>query len=414
MLTQQGVRLLRFSGGTVFALARRLVGLSVVATLGMGALGTAQATAPSENFSLVPRSTASNEGVTNKQITISIIGGFTSPLGALTEQTYNGALTWQAEVNDHGGINGRKVVLKKVDNHGTPDGAVAACKEVRSNGSFGAVTIEEYGEADCLDAAGIPVIDSNLPAVNPEWHSARAILELNDMGRVQANYLHKTASKKKIGVIQSDDLLVSGQETAFSTQAKKLGLEIVGSEKVRESQSSFVPELQRLRDDGAQTVVMIATIGVLGILRDAKAIGYNAQFTGSGWCVDQLAAVAPDLFQGLSCLSTIATTDSPAYVAYKKASDKYGLKFANTTSAAFYADLKLFGEVARKAGQDLTRDAMISSFSDVQNYKTGIYGPVSWGPGVVLVGTHSLFPVKCCGPGATWEQKGSGKPSEFG
>src|SRR5438477_170258 len=83
----------------------------------------------------------------------SVSGTWSGPRGQVFNKVYDGVLTWQAEVNGGGGIHGRKVVLKKVDNKGTADGAVAACKEELSNGSFASLeVVGTTAETDCVDA----------------------------------------------------------------------------------------------------------------------------------------------------------------------------------------------------------------------------------------------------------------------
>src|SRR5439155_6331937 len=90
----------------------------------------------------VPGVTASAPGVTKDTITVSVIAGFSGALAAMVTRAYDGLMTWQDDVNAAGGINGRKIVMKKVDHKETADGGVAACKEALSNGSYFAVVPE--------------------------------------------------------------------------------------------------------------------------------------------------------------------------------------------------------------------------------------------------------------------------------
>src|SRR5437868_6888664 len=77
--------------------------------------------------------------------------------GAILNTIYDrGFGTWVDDTNAHGGINGRRIVAKKVDNKDTAEGGVAACKEIQNNGSYLAVSIVGFGgadvsAADCLD-----------------------------------------------------------------------------------------------------------------------------------------------------------------------------------------------------------------------------------------------------------------------
>src|SRR5213078_3559015 len=76
-------------------------------------------------------------GVTKDTITISAMAGFSGNYGAILTTIYDrGFGTWVDDVNAHGGIYGRKVVAKKVDNQDTVEGGVSACKTIQNNGSY--------------------------------------------------------------------------------------------------------------------------------------------------------------------------------------------------------------------------------------------------------------------------------------
>src|SRR5205823_3322417 len=88
-----------------------------------------------------------------------------------------GFKVWLDDVNGHGGINGRQVISKKVDNHNTVEGGVAACKEIQSNGSYLAATIvgqagSDVAAVDCLDKSGITTLTIGLSAYSPRWKHA--------------------------------------------------------------------------------------------------------------------------------------------------------------------------------------------------------------------------------------------------
>src|SRR5207302_11340715 len=114
---------------------------------------------------------------------VSVMAGLRGTYGALFKSiTEGGYGLWADEVNAHGGIFGRKVVVKEVDNADTAEGGVAACKEIQGNGSFLAVNLAGLGGADmsssdCLDRAGIPLFGQNLAGYRSTWHH---VVSMND------------------------------------------------------------------------------------------------------------------------------------------------------------------------------------------------------------------------------------------
>src|SRR5205807_410818 len=98
-------------------------------------------------------------GVTKDAITISAIAGFSGNYGAILTEIYdNGFGTWLDDVNAHGGIHARKVVVKKVVNHDTVERRVSTCKVIQNNGTYLTVSIVGFRDADvravdCLEPA---------------------------------------------------------------------------------------------------------------------------------------------------------------------------------------------------------------------------------------------------------------------
>jgi ABC-type branched-subunit amino acid transport system substrate-binding protein len=358
-------------------------------------------------------SASDRTGVTSNSIVIAATGPFSAPgIGAVFQQFYDGALTWRDEVNDHGGIHGRKVVLNQVDDAGTVAGAVSACKQIKSSATFMVIDLQDAGEVDCLDQAGIPVMVA-AAGVAKQWHGARTLQESVDFGRIVANY-DKTGlgvSGEKLGVIYTNDPLTVAEEKGFASRARALGMNIVDAEAVQPNQSSFVSELSRLHAKGAQAVMIFALAEVLGILRDAKVIGYAPTFSGVLWCVDEFAKAQPELFAGVKCLKSNATTDRPQYKAYQAESQKYGHTYTSSTSFGLYGVMQTLGYILNVAGLNLDRQAIPRAFNQVRNYNNHIMPPITWAAGAI-VGTHALFPVVCCNPDNSW--KSNGPASEFG
>jgi branched-chain amino acid transport system substrate-binding protein len=359
-------------------------------------------------------------GVTDSTITLSSVGSFSGPYAAIYEQGYRAAtLTWRDEVNANGGINGRKIEIKKVDDHFSVEGAVAACKEIESNGSFAAFTRSLFDNGlACLDAAGIPSVQQGISSPNPDglgWHSIRSMFSAHGQGGALARFVVSPQGLNrgghKLGIIYADDTpAIRSAADAFIAEAQAHGAE-VHAEKIATNQASFTAQLQRLRDAGVDTVAMACVFESVGILRDAKAIAFNPVWTGYLFNADEAAAAGAQLFQGIKAPRPWVGADSPAFQAYKQKVATYGETTApTTTNIASYAALLVMQRALELAGRNLTREGFLAAYDQIQNFDSGGYPPVSYSPGHI-VGTEATFPLVCCNPDNTW--KSDGPSSDF-
>jgi branched-chain amino acid transport system substrate-binding protein len=358
-------------------------------------------------------------GVTDSTITLSADGAFSGAYAAIYEQQYRGsALTWRDEVNAKGGINGRKIEFKKVDDRFTVEGAVSACKEIESNGSFAAYAQSLFNSGiACLENARIPLYQTVLQAADPAslgWKYVRAIKDSNGEGATLARFIVSPNGLgrpgHKIGLLYTTDNPVASYVGPFLAEAKRLGMD-VHVEKIVTNQSSFVAELQRLRQAGVDTVAMVCVFEAVGILRDAKAIGFNPTWTGHTFTADEVAAGGAELFQGIKAPRTWAGADSPAFQSYKQTVAKYGeTTGVTTTNMLGYSALLIMQRALELAGRDLTRESFLAAYDRIQNFDAPGVPLVTYASGRIA-GTQASFPLQCCNPDKTW--KSIGPASDF-
>jgi branched-chain amino acid transport system substrate-binding protein len=354
-------------------------------------------------------------GVTKDTVTVSVVAGFSGVLAAMVNRAYDGLLTWQDDVNAAGGINGRKVVFKKVDHQETADGGVAACKEALSNGSLFAI-VPEGVEAtltavSCLDAAGMPTFYYSA-TVDPKWKVAFAAIATSAQGGTQmASYAKGPlgGAGKKIGVIYVNQASYKAFAEGFTAEGRKLGLNVPEVEAVEPNQASFTAPLLRMKNAGVQVLVISATTDAVGILRDAKSIGFTPTFAGWGFQFDFVTAAGRGLFDGVAGLRSYATVDSAAF-------EKYSARMAargrgrsrgdDLEGFSAYGHALLLGEVLERAGTSPTRATVVSGAETVRGFDNGIFGPISWSD-TDHVGVHATFPTVCCNSDYTWKRAGN-------
>jgi branched-chain amino acid transport system substrate-binding protein len=325
-------------------------------------------------------------------------------------------LPWIDDVNARGGIHGRKVIMKEVDNQTTAEGAVAACKEETGNGSLFAVLQSNFSsEADCVDKAGMPTLVLGGSEIVSKWRHVHVLTLGKDGATNAASFLKNSLGDgaKKIGLIYVKNAFDGERiKNAFVARTKALGVNVVDAEPIQQNQASFVGELQNLRAKGAETVVIYAVLEVLGILRDARALNYAPHWIGITWTVDTLSKAARNVMDGIHGVRLYATVNSPAYKSYLAMAQKYGQgNNADSSGMYWYGVGLLLDKVLRAAGPDLNRTTFNAAFDKIQNYSNNILAPLSWSRGQAL-GTRASWPVVCCNPDYTW--KGFGRASTFG
>jgi ABC-type branched-subunit amino acid transport system substrate-binding protein len=308
-------------------------------------------------------------------------------------------------------------VVKKVDDKFSVEGAVAACKEIETNGSFAGYTQSLFPEGlDCLDKAGIPA-QQNTIAADPDqyqWTHVHSITSNKGEGVALARYLggaNGIAKGSKVGLVYTADQPPPAATAAsFRDEAGKLGLS-VQEEKLSTGQASFTAEVQRLKDAGVQTVVMTATTEALGVLRDAAAISFAPKWVGQYFVADEFSlAAGPALFQGVTGRRSWATTDTAAWTDYLAVVNKQGKAASppTTTAMASYESLHVMQKALELAGKDLTRESFLAAYKKITNFDTGGIPPVTYSDGQI-VGATAGFTIDCCLADKTW--KGTGPAS---
>ena len=356
-------------------------------------------------------------GVTKDSITISAIAGFSGNYGVLLNKIYdNGFGTWVDDVNAHGGIEGRKIVAKKVDNHDTLEGGVAACKEIQNNGSYLAVSIVGFGgadisAADCLDHAAITSIAFNLSGYNTNWRHVYSAGDAGKQTAALATFMRDAIGEHgAIGIIHTNDPVSTTGRAGLVAEMQRQHMNLVHEETVEPNQASYVSELIHMRDSGATTVALVVnTNEMLGILRDARGLGYTPNWTGTIWDSDENAGAARSLLDGIKALRNYSTTDQPAFADYKaKAAATGHNDLVNTGTMALYGMGLVVGSVLQNAGPSPTKEGLGPAIESLVNYNNHITMALSFGPGnhVADVG---MWPIQCCNSDNTWRSIGDAK-----
>jgi branched-chain amino acid transport system substrate-binding protein len=189
------------------------------------------------------------------------------------------------EINARGGIRGRPLALRIVDDSARPDVAIRIAEQLVEDpavvGVVGHLTSgtslaagRVYGEARRPVAMISPSASSpDLSGLNP--YVFRVCPTDMSHGAQLARFAHETLGARRAAVLYIDDDYGRGLRLSFAAEFRRLGGLVVEEDPTLSNTPSFEPYLARLRAEGGVDVLMLATERAGGelVLREMAQLG---------------------------------------------------------------------------------------------------------------------------------------------
>ncbi len=328
------------------------------------------------------------QGVSKTEITVGTIQDLSGPLASYGKQARNGMQLRIDELNEQGGVHGRRIVLKVEDSGYDPRRAVlAAQKLVNQEKIF--IMAGHIGTAQNL--AAMPVqFEKNVINFMP-LTAAREMYEpfhrlkysfavpYFEQVRVMTPMLAAQRSAKKICVhYQDDDFgleVLKGAEAA----TKAMGVEIVEKTSFKRGATEFSSQVAKLKAAGCDFVVLGTLIReTIGTMGESRKTGFNPTFLAtSGAYTDLIHRLGPKFTDGLYAAMTVQHPYlDEASQPIRFWANKYKTKFnedPTVFSAYGYIILDALIRAAQKAGPNLSTDSFIKAM-DSMSIPSDIFG----------------------------------------
>lgn len=234
------------------------------------------------------------------------------------EFVQRGAELAAAELNEGGGVDGRKVVLEVLDHAGSPQRAVANARTAVDRGAAALITdgTGAVAVAEVTDPVPLPVFvvfEGGASIVDPEERPTlfRLAPANGPMSRRLADYVSEKAER----IALLSDTSSYGREGADATRAA-LGrneVELVADVALPEGGDVAAQVLQARRAGAELLVVWARATGVAAVLRAARAAGWDVPVytgpTGEDPLVRQRLADRPEWVDGLTFVSFRITSE---------------------------------------------------------------------------------------------------------
>jgi branched-chain amino acid transport system substrate-binding protein len=319
-------------------------------------------------------SPAPAQGVSKDEILLGSIQDLSGPLAGYGKQSRAGMQLAVDEINEQGGIAGRKLKLLVEDDGYDPKKSVlAAQKLVNQDKIF--MMVGHIGTAQNL--AAMPVqFEKNVINFFPIT-AAREMYEpfhrlkysfaatYFDQIRMNAPKLIKEKGVKKICTIYQDDdfglEVLRGGEAALKT----LGLEFTEKTNFKRGTTDFSTQVAKMQASGCEMVILGTIIReTIGTIGTARKMGFSPVFFGSSAAYsDLIHKLGGKAMDGLYAAMTVQnpyTDEQSQQLGFW--ANKYKTKFnedPTVFSAYGYIIINAFANAAAKAGKNLSTESFI-------------------------------------------------------
>jgi branched-chain amino acid transport system substrate-binding protein len=327
-------------------------------------------------------------GVSAESIKIGSCSALSGPASFLGLQMEIGARTYFAMINSQGGVNGRKLELIPYDDGYDPENAPGCFDRLEKAGVFagaffvGTPTAAKY--IPLAEAAHLPIVGLFTGAqilYEPHHHyilNVRA--SYFDETRDQVDGLWDQLGVRKIAVLYQDDAFGKAVLEGVKRALARHHSAPVALGTFERNTLNVETGIQQVRSANPEAVVLVGPYApVAAILKQAHAAGWHARFlTVSFVGTEGLLRAAPEDSDGLIITQVVPPydrTDLSTVQLYRTALEKFmGNAQPSFISLEGFVDAMVLVDGLRAAGQDLTREKLISALEATHNKDIGL-GP---------------------------------------
>jgi len=329
------------------------------------------------------------QGVSKNEIVIATIQDLSGPVAIYGKQARNGIQLRVDEINEQGGIHGRKIKLLVEDNGYDPKKALLATQKLVTQDKVFLIA-SHIGTP--MNNAAMPVMfEKNVINFMPlsagremydPPHKLKfaSVASYHDTMRMNVARLYKEkGAKQACSLYQDDDYgleVIRGAEAGL----KDIGAAMGEKTTYKRGATDFSSQIARLKASNCDFLVLGTIIReTIGAIGEARKIGWNPTIIGSqASYTDLIHKLGGKGMDGYYAVSThhfpYTDLDNPALRFW---ANKYKTKFGedpSTYSTGGYATMEIFIKAAQKAGPNLTTDSFVKAMESLGEIPADMFG----------------------------------------
>ena len=332
---------------------------------------------------------AQDVGLTRDQILIGGYGPITGPAAYIGLGSRDGTELAIKEINDAGGIHGRKLKLLFEDDGFSPSKALASVKKLveqdkvfmmlglsGSNPTVG--TVEYSREARVPSYAVLASAPQYTHPFNRYLFRGGATESLR-YGELNAEYLIEFLQAKRIAMLSGTDENAKNEGDNTEKMLEKwYGVKLAMRAEFKVGDKDFTPQLLQAKQANADVIITLAQVPEVSILlRQARELGIKQAIMGSPAAVDNGVIAGAGLnaegYTGGWLSGQFLDSVHPDMVKFREAWAKLHPDAPKGRPNLFdvlgYSEMYVISEAMKRAGPDVTREKLVDALETIENYK---------------------------------------------
>jgi len=319
-----------------------------------------------------------------REIKIGAILPLTGSSAQYGQWSKNGADLAVEEINQQGGIRGRRIKIIYEDSKTDAKEGISALNNLYTIHKIQAVITESSGVVLAIApvAERNKIVQLNVGAVNPQIRKAgdytfSNINDANAEAYQMARFVFDRLQFRKLAILYANTSYGIGARNAMIERFKILGGQIVADEIFEENSGDFRTQLTKIKSANPEAIYIVAvTKDAALILKQAKEIGLKVQFLSATFFEGKdVIDIAGDAAEGTIYTSTaLDTSSSDVQKFISNYYDKFGIT-PEIYSATAYDAIRILALAIKNVGYDSSK---IKNFLYTVKDYPGISGVTSF------------------------------------
>ena len=251
----------------------------------------------------------------NSPIRIGTMFETSGNIASLGNQGYQGAQVVLDQINNAGGINGRRVELIQINTESDETKSVLAARRLLERENVIALigphnSGSNFAILDTVQRAEIPMVSNGTsaqiasPASKKPWIFMSQVTDAAVVG-AEIGYMKKKRFNK-IALLSADSAFAQSGREQWEILAPKSGIKIVVQEVFGNNDQDVSPQLTKIRSADVDAVIIWAAgPGQAIAVKNYRQLGIDKPVFTSHGCVDpNLLRLAGDAVNGVTCASS--------------------------------------------------------------------------------------------------------------
>lgn len=321
-------------------------------------------------------------------IKLGFFGDLSGPTFNYGQSARNGVLMAADEINQAGGVKGRKIDIVFEDDHGSPERAALLAGKLIDQDKV--IAIIAGGTSGNSSAAAPKAQASHVPLISPS-STDPAVTQVGNyifracfvdafQGEVMARFAISTLKARKAAILYDfNSSYGRGLAEDFELSFAKLGGEIVRKLSYTQSDADFKGQLSSIQTAGADVIYIPGYYAEVALIaKQARAIGLKQPLLGGdGWDAPELWQLGGDSLNG-SYITTHYSVDDPSPAVQhfvQEYKQRYGNLQPDAHAALAYDATRVLVDAIERAGST-DGEQLRNALAQTRNF-AGVTGVIS-------------------------------------